>query len=429
MASFTELNLIKPLLLALEKKGYQEPTPIQAQAIPPVLAGEDLMGCAQTGTGKTASFVIPILQRLTEQGPSKLRPKIKVLILTPTRELAIQIQESIENYGAFLHLKSAVIYGGVNQFSQVNQLRAGVDILTATPGRLLDLIGQRIISLKDIEVFVLDEADRMLDMGFIHDVRRVIALLPTERQSLFFSATMPDDIVRLANQILKDPVSISVTPPATTAETITQSLYYVDRSNKYHLLVDVLQQQIDDSVLVFSRTKHGADKLVKILHKRNITAAAIHGDKSQNARQKALAQFKAREIKVLIATDIAARGIDISALKYVINYDIPNIPESYVHRIGRSGRAGASGVAISFADFDEIPFIKDIEKTIGMKIPVVEEHKYPMTVLVPKEKAETNVSGGKMPARTQSKPQVKRHKPGPAPARPVTPENYQKRKV
>lgn len=378
MTTFQDLNLIKPILHAVDKAGYTHPTPIQQQAIPQVLAGHDLLGCAQTGTGKTAAFTIPILQRMDAQRSSRHKPFIKALIVTPTRELAIQIDESIGDYGEFLHLKHTVIFGGVNQFSQVNALKSGVDILVATPGRLLDLIGQGIITLQHIEYFVLDEADRMLDMGFIHDVRRIIKLLPQQRQSLFFSATMPPDIQALADTILSNPAKVEVTPPATTAETIQQVLYYVDKSNKPALLCDLIHQDIKESVLVFTRTKHGADKLVRILHKNKISAAAIHGNKSQNQRQAALEKFKNKEIQVLVATDIAARGIDIDLLKYVINYEIPNIPESYVHRIGRGGRAGGEGFAISFSDASERAYIKDIQKLIGFNIEVINDHPYPM---------------------------------------------------
>lgn len=384
MITFQDLNLIKPILLAVDKQGYQHPTPIQAQAIPEILAGKDVLGCAQTGTGKTAAFAIPMLQLLDQKGPSRQKPLIKALIVTPTRELAIQIEECFRDYGAFLHLKHCVIFGGVNQFAQVNQLRHGVDILVATPGRLLDLMGQHIVSLNNVEFFVLDEADRMLDMGFINDVKKIIKVLPKQRQSLFFSATMPKDIQQLADTILTHPVKIEITPAATTAETIEQVLYYIDKGNKTALLCDLIKSDIKESVLVFTRTKHGADKLVRSLHKTKITAAAIHGNKSQNQRQSALERFKNKEIQVLIATDIAARGIDIDLLKYVINYEIPNIPESYVHRIGRGGRAGGEGFAISFCDVDEQPYIKDIQKLIGIKIPVVEGHKYPMVNFTPK---------------------------------------------
>ncbi len=420
--TFQSLHLIKPILLALDKLGYQQPTPIQEQAIPHVLNHKDLLGCAQTGTGKTAAFAIPILQVLDAKGPSRQRPRIKSLILTPTRELAIQIDESFAEYGEFLHLKHTVIFGGVSQVPQVHQLQKGIDILIATPGRLLDLIQQKIISLADIEIFVLDEADRMLDMGFIHDVRKVIKLLPAKRQTLFFSATMPKVIQELADTILTNPVKVSVTPESTTAETIKQSLYYVDRSSKYQLLADLLLNEIDDSVLVFTRTKHGADKLVKILHKRNITAMAIHGNKSQNARQQALSRFKDKSIKVLIATDIAARGIDIDLLKYVINYEIPNIPESYVHRIGRGGRAGADGVAISFCDIDEMDYVKDIQKIIGMKIPVVEDHNYPMKNMEKKapekpvrngRKHQTEAGGGDRKPKSQAPAMAKKRKKKP----------------
>lgn len=415
--TFQSLHLIKPILLAVDKLGYKQPTPIQQQAIPHVLNHKDLLGCAQTGTGKTAAFAIPILQILDAKGPARQRPRIKALILTPTRELAIQIDESFAEYGEFLHLKHTVIFGGVSQVPQVHQLQKGVDILTATPGRLLDLIQQKVISLADIDIFVLDEADRMLDMGFIHDVRKVIKLLPAKRQSLFFSATMPKVIQELADTILTSPVKVSVTPESTTAETIKQSLYYVDRSSKYQLLADLINTEIDDSVLVFTRTKHGADKLVKILHKRNITAMAIHGNKSQNARQQALSRFKDKSIKVLIATDIAARGIDIDLLKYVINYEIPNIPESYVHRIGRGGRAGADGIAISLCDIDEMDYIRDIEKIIGMKIPVVEGHKYPMKNLEKK--------APEKPGRNNRKPQAASAS---AESKPKTPGMAKKRK-
>lgn len=384
--TFSDLGLIQPLLLALDKAGYSHPTPIQEQAIPEALAGRDVLGCAQTGTGKTAAFALPILQQLDAEGPSRQKPPIRCLILTPTRELAIQIEEGFRDYGAFLHLRHAVIFGGVNQASQVAALKRGVDVLVATPGRLLDLMGQGFISLSDLRIFVLDEADRMLDMGFIHDVKKVIQKLPAKRQTLFFSATMPAPIQQLADTILKNPAYIEVTPASTTAETIEQSLYYVDRDNKPALLFSLLREKVGDRVLVFTRTKHGADKLVKALHKNGFTAAAIHGNKSQNQRQAALEGFKAHKIQVLVATDIAARGIDIDLLQHVINYEIPNIPESYVHRIGRGGRAGAQGFAYSFSDFEESAYIKDIQKVIGLKIPVVENHPYPMKDLTIREK-------------------------------------------
>ncbi|NLN32572.1 MAG: DEAD/DEAH box helicase [Flavobacteriaceae bacterium] len=376
--TFKNLGLIDPIQKAVEELGYENPTPIQQESIPQVLSGKDLLGCAQTGTGKTAAFAIPILQ-LLENGKNKNNKKsIKALIVTPTRELAIQIDESFAEYGKHLSLKHAVIFGGVKQTPQVGRLRNGVDILVATPGRLLDLIGQNIISLRDIEYFVLDEADRMLDMGFIHDIKKLLKILPPKRQSLFFSATMPKPIQELANSILNQPVKVEVTPESTTAETIQQAIYYVDKVNKIKLLHHLLQEEIKESVLVFTRTKYGADKLVRALGKLKVTAAAIHGNKTQNARQNALNNFKNKKIKVLVATDIAARGIDIDLLKYVVNFEIPNIPETYVHRIGRGGRAGAEGIAISLCDTDEKSYVKDIEKTIGMKIPKAEKNPFPM---------------------------------------------------
>lgn len=376
MTTFKELNLIQPIQKALDELGYENPTPIQQQAIPNVLAKKDVLGCAQTGTGKTAAFAIPILQLLQQN--QNQRKNIKALIVTPTRELAIQIEESFSDYGKHLPLKHAVIFGGVKQNPQVGKLRNGIDILVATPGRLLDLIGQKIISLKDIEIFVLDEADRMLDMGFIHDIKKLLQILPQKRQNLFFSATMPKPIQDLANTILHQPVKVEVTPESTTAETIQQAIYYVDKENKIKLLHDLIKDQIKESVLVFTRTKHGADKLVKALAKLKVSGAAIHGNKSQNARQNALNNFKDKKIQILVATDIAARGIDIDLLKYVVNFEIPNIPETYVHRIGRGGRAGAEGIAISLCDVDEKEYVKDIQKVIGMKIPEAEKNPYPM---------------------------------------------------
>ena len=373
--TFEELNLIEPILKALRTEGYERPTPIQEQAIPIVLEGKDLQGCAQTGTGKTAAFAIPILQLLAQNPvPAQGRKAIRSLILTPTRELAIQIGESFTAYGRHTGLRHTVIFGGVPQHSQVDALRRGVDILIATPGRLMDLIGQRFISLKDIEIFVLDEADRMLDMGFIADIRRIVPQLPTKRQTLFFSATMPADIQRLASSLLTNPVAVAVTPIASTAETIQQTLYYVEKPNKNLLLAHILKDKTIETALVFTKTKHGADKVVKYLNQVRISAEAIHGNKSQNARQRALQNFKSRQTRVLVATDIAARGIDVEDLTHVINYELPNIPETYVHRIGRTGRAGASGTAFSFCDLEERMFLKDIERLITMKIPVTEEH-------------------------------------------------------
>lgn len=373
---FNELNLLEPILNALTKQGYTEPTPIQQQAIPYVLEGRDVMGCAQTGTGKTAAFAIPIIQRIHASKQVDNSNKIRALIVTPTRELAIQIEESFKNYGSELKLRYTVIFGGVNQTQQVNRLKNGVDVLIATPGRLLDLQQQGFIKLGNLEIFVLDEADRMLDMGFIHDVKKIIKLIPAKRQTLFFSATMPKEITSLANSILTDPVKVEVNPVSSTAEMIEQALYYVDTPAKKDLLVHVLKETTASSVLVFSRTKHGADKIVKLLAKNKVTAEAIHGNKSQNARQRALSNFKDKTSRVLVATDIAARGIDIDELSFVINYDIPNIPETYVHRIGRTGRAGASGIAVSFCDKEERKYIRDIQKLISLEIPVVNNHPF-----------------------------------------------------
>jgi len=377
--TFKELNLLEPILNALISEGYTNPTPIQEKAIPILLAGRDIMGCAQTGTGKTAAFAIPILQRLTQIPRTSGNRSIRSLIVTPTRELAIQIEDSFKSYGANLPLKHAVVFGGVNQASQVNRLKNGVDILIATPGRLLDLVQQGFINLKSLEIFVLDEADRMLDMGFIHDVKKIIKIIPEKRQTLFFSATMPKEITSLANSILTNPSHVEVSPVSSTAETIQQELYYVDTDQKKELLLHLLAEQKISNALVFSRTKHGADKIVKILSREKINAAAIHGNKSQNARQNALNSFKERTLRVLVATDIAARGIDIDDLEYVFNYDLPNIPETYVHRIGRTGRAGASGKAISFCDTEERAYLKDIQKLIGLTVPVVNEHPFPAT--------------------------------------------------
>ena len=376
--AFTKLHLIDPILKALEAEGYQSPTPIQAQSIPYVLEGRDLLGCAQTGTGKTAAFAIPILQLLYNQKQEERGPrKIKTLILTPTRELAIQIDESFAAYGKHTGLSHAVIFGGVSQLPQVNILRKGIDILVATPGRLLDLISQGYIDLKDLKIFVLDEADRMLDMGFIHDVKRVITKLPAKRQTLFFSATMPPEIQKLADVLLTSPAKVEVTPVSSTAEAIDQSLYFVEKKDKPSLLLHLLNNSPISSVLVFTRTKHGADKVVKFLHRSHIASAAIHGNKSQNARQNALSNFKSGKIRVLVATDIAARGIDIDDLSHVINFELPDVPETYVHRIGRTGRAGNSGIAFSFCGADERDALKDIQKLIGKNIPVVNEHPFP----------------------------------------------------
>ena len=379
--SFENLKLIEPVLRALKTEGYTTPTPIQEQAIPIVLQNRDLLGCAQTGTGKTAAFAIPILQLLYQDRLNHKEQKtIKALILTPTRELAIQIDESFAAYGKHTGLKHLVIFGGVSQNPQTDALRRGVDILVATPGRLLDLMNQGFVHLQHIRMLVLDEADRMLDMGFVHDVKKIIAKVPQKRQTLFFSATMPNEIKQLANSILHNPEKVEVTPVSSTADTIQQSLYYVEKNDKKSLLIHLLKDKNIKTALVFTRTKHGADKVVKDLVRVGITAEAIHGNKSQNARQRALSNFKNRTTRVLIATDIAARGIDIDELSHVINYELPNIPETYVHRIGRTGRAGLDGVAISFCDAEEVEFLKDIHKLISKQIPVEEGHPYPMSL-------------------------------------------------
>ncbi len=380
MTPFEKLEIIEPILRALKEENYTNPTPIQEKAIPIILSRKDVLGSAQTGTGKTAAFAIPILQHLFhDQRQRNHQRMIKSLIITPTRELAIQIGESLSTYGKYTGIKNTVIFGGVKQGAQTNALRSGIDILVATPGRLLDLMDQGFINLNHIEYFVLDEADRMLDMGFINEIKKIIAKLPAKRQSLFFSATMPDNIVELSAKILRNPEKIDVSPISSTAETITQYLYYTNKSDKNDLLVHILKNQKLNPVLLFARTKHGADKIVRNLQKHKIESAAIHGDKAQNQRQKALAKFKDREIRVLVATDIAARGIDIDKLKYVINYDIPNVAETYVHRIGRSGRAGDEGIAISMCEPEENAYVKDIERLINQKIERVQQNPYPQT--------------------------------------------------
>lgn len=371
--NFENLNLIEPLLKALQQEGYTTPTPIQEQAIPIVLHGKDLLGCAQTGTGKTAAFSLPILQKLYKTDQKK---NIKALILTPTRELAIQIGECFEAYGRYTGIKHTVIFGGVSQKPQTDALQGGTQILVATPGRLLDLIAQHYISLKSIDFFVLDEADRMLDMGFIHDIKRILKLLPIQRQTLFFSATMPPEIEKLANSMLTNPEKVEVTPASSTVDTISQSVYFVEKQQKKDLLIHLLKNPSVESVLIFTRTKYGADKLARTLTKAGIGAEAIHGNKTQNARQRALTNFKNHTLRALIATDIAARGIDVDLLSHVINYELPNIPETYVHRIGRTGRAGNEGTAISFCESEELPYLKDIQKLIGKNIPVVKDHPF-----------------------------------------------------
>ena len=375
--TFKELNLKEPILKALKAQGYTHPTPIQEQAIPILLNRTDLLGCAQTGTGKTAAFAIPIIQHLcNDTSRNSHRRRIQVLVVTPTRELAIQIADSFDDYGKFTDIRCAVIYGGVKQGAQVNSLKRGVDVLVATPGRLLDLINQGFISLNQLEYFVLDEADQMLDMGFIHDIKRIIALLPRRRQSLFFSATMPTSIKKLSKQILGEYQKVSIAPDKPTAEKVSQQVYYVRKLDKPKLLIHILQEENYYTTLVFSRTKYGADKIVGKLKRANIQAVAIHGNKSQNARQRALNDFKQGKTAVLVATDIAARGIDVDELSLVVNYNLPNVAETYVHRIGRTGRAKASGKSISFCDVDERKDLKAIERLIKMEIPIVEDHPY-----------------------------------------------------
>ena len=396
---FKELHLIAPILKALETEGYTEPTPIQKQSIPHILRGKDLLGCAQTGTGKTAAFAIPILQNLLlQQKEDAHNPNIKALILTPTRELAIQIDESFDAYGKHTGLRHAVVFGGVSQFQQTNELRRGVDILIATPGRLLDLIAQKFINLKNIKMFVLDEADRMLDMGFIHDVRKVIALLPQKKQTLFFSATMPPEITRLSSSILTNPVRVEVTPVSSTAENVDQHIYLVEKNDKRQLLIHLLKNNTIQNALVFTRTKYGADKIAKELYRANIKADAIHGNKTQSARQRALNNFKEGKIRVLVATDIAARGIDVDDLSHVINFELPNVPETYVHRIGRTGRAGQSGSALSFCDMEERSYLRDIHKLIEKTIPVVEDHPYASTMQFVQAPVVQNNSMNRRPA-------------------------------
>jgi ATP-dependent RNA helicase RhlE len=421
---FNSLNLIDPILKAVEEEGYTTPTPIQQQSIPIVLQGRDLLGCAQTGTGKTAAFAIPMLQLLDKQPITSNPRPIRALILTPTRELAIQIEESFQAYGRHLKLKTTVIFGGVGQQSQVDALRRGIDVLIATPGRMLDLMGQGYISLKQLEIFVLDEADRMLDMGFIHDVKKVLKVIPEKRQSLFFSATMPPQIIQLAGTILSNPASVTVTPVSSTVEIINQSLYFVDKSNKYDLLLNVLDNQDIKTALVFTRTKHGADKVVKVLQKNDIVAEAIHGNKAQNARQRALTNFKAQTTRVLVATDIAARGIDVDELAFVINFELPNIPETYVHRIGRTGRAGAAGTAISFCDQEEKEFLRDIERLIGKKIPVEAENPFEFKGEIP----EKEVRGPRPPRNQpkQQKPQQQQREPQQMQQRPTQQRDQQR---
>lgn len=418
--TFKELGIIEPILTALDEQGYTNPTPIQEQSIPILLKGDDLLGCAQTGTGKTAAFSIPIIQQLVEGGiDTKGKRKIKALVVTPTRELAIQIGDSFKAYSKHTAVKNTVIFGGVKQGSQTNALRAGVDVLVATPGRLLDLMQQGFITLQHIEYFILDEADQMLDMGFIHDIKKIIAKLPTKRQSLFFSATMAKEIVELAGKILLgNPQRVTIEPKKTTAEKVEQAVYFVQKADKPKLLVHLLEENPGSSTLVFSRTKHGADKIVRVLAKAKIQSAAIHGNKSQNQRQKALNDFKDGKLKVLLATDIAARGIDVEDLALVVNYDLPNVPETYVHRIGRTGRASASGIALSFCNGEEKAYLKDIQKLINQTIPVIDNHPFPddgteVFVKAPQQqrrpKTERGHSGGKRDGSSQSNGKANRY--------------------
>ena len=396
--TFNDLNLLKNIQTALVEEGYETPTPIQQQAIPIILEGTDLVGCAQTGTGKTAAFAIPIINSLHRMvGSTNKRKVIRTLVVTPTRELAIQIDESFNTYGKYTNIRSMVIFGGVSQVPQVDQLKKGIDILIATPGRLLDLHKQGFIDLDHLHFLVLDEADQMLDMGFINDVKKIVKLTPDNRQTLLFSATMPMAIRELADTFLTTPKYVSVTPVSSTAETVNQKVYFVGKEDKRSLLYHIIRNDKINNVLVFTRTKHGADNVVKALKKNGVTAEAIHGDKSQNARQRVLEAFKNKEISVLVATDIAARGIDIESLPFVINFDIPNISETYVHRIGRTGRAGNSGLAISFCGKDELTYWKDIEKLIRIKVKVVEDHPYPFKEEEPNPDAKPDLRNKKKP--------------------------------
>jgi len=413
--SFDSLDLIEPLRRALAAQDYEAPTPIQARAIPPLLQGRDVLGCAQTGTGKTAAFALPTLQHISQRKRSG-RPVIRALVLTPTRELAAQIDESFSAYGRYLELRSLVIFGGVNQRPQVEALRRGVDVLVATPGRLLDLHGQGFIDFGDVDFFVLDEADRMLDMGFIHDIRRVLKLLPNERQNLLFSATMPDPIVKLARGFLHDPVRVEVDPQSTTVESIEQHVMFVAKADKKRLLRELLRDPEIESTIVFTRTKHGANRVVKELSKTGVEAAAIHGNKSQSARTRALKGFKDGRIRVLVATDIASRGIDVEGVSHVFNYDLPNIPESYVHRIGRTGRAGRAGIAIAFCDESEVPFLRDIERLTKSSIDVDDDHEWHLED-ARRDAAARAQGGGRRGPRTDAEGGSTRQHTGPPPRR------------
>ena len=425
MTTFSSLGIAEPILTALTDYGYEIPTVIQEKAIPAGLAGRDVLGSAQTGTGKTCAFGVPILQRLAQKGAGQA---IRALILTPTRELAIQIDDNLHAYGKNLPLTEAVIFGGVGQTPQVEQLKRGVDILTATPGRLLDLSGQGLLDLSGVEIFVLDEADRMLDMGFIHDVRRVIKLLPQKKQTMFFSATLPPEIMDLVDTLLHDPVRAAAAPVSTPVEVIRQEVCLVDRGNKTSLLLAILDQEQVGNALVFTRTKHGADKVARDLNRKGVAAAAIHGNKSQTARQESLRKFKAGEVRVLVATDIAARGLDIEDLAFVFNYNLPEVPETYIHRIGRTGRAGKGGTAISFCDYGEMPLLRDIEKLLKKPIPR-RDHNYPMEVFeAPKKDAKGRVvnpedAEARQAAREKNAARKKQQQAAPpaAPAQPAAP--------
>lgn len=402
--TFEDLNISPVILKALAKENYKAPTPIQAQAIPAVLAGRDLLGCAQTGTGKTAAFSVPMIQLLNQQPPKPgMGRRIRALVLSPTRELALQISDNVKAYSQFTKLRSTAIVGGVSQKTQERALQQGADILIATPGRLLDLMNQKHVDLQHVEILVLDEADRMLDMGFIHDVKRIIAKMPSKKQTLFFSATMPAEITQLVQTLLHNPVKVEITPVSSTAERIEQSVYLLETGNKQQQLNELMKDPSIVSALVFTRTKRGADRVARGLNKVNITAQAIHGDKSQTSRQTALNNFKSGATRVLVATDIAARGIDIDELSHVINFNLPNIPETYVHRIGRTGRAGLSGTAISFCEVDEVPFLRDIEKLIGKSIPEVKDHDFPMSGALRSAKVDpTPKSGSSKPGKGKS---------------------------
>ena len=431
--SFASLGLIEPIQRGVVAAGYETMTPIQAQAIPPLMAGRDILGCAQTGTGKTAAFLLPILHRLATT-PQAGRPQMRALVLTPTRELASQIAENCETYGQFLQLRHLVIFGGVSQRNQVAALRRGVDIVIATPGRLLDLHGQGYINFNAVDFFVLDEADRMLDMGFVRDIRKVLELLPQQRQNLLFSATMPGTIVKLASAFLHNPVRVEVNPQSTTVERIEQSVMFVSSGEKKLLLRALLARPEFESAIVFTRTKHGANRVVKELDQAGIASAAIHGNKAQGARERALADFKAGVIGVLVATDIASRGIDIDGVSHVINYDLPNIPESYVHRIGRTARAGRDGIAIAFCDESETAYLRDIEKLIGQKLTVVDDHPWHFARAMPgpamlrpnsqrpqPPAAQPGGGGGGRPGGGGGRPGDAGGGRGPAPARPAGP--------